>query len=82
MKSLLEVLSLSEEKITFVPDRPGHDFRYAINIQKLLKLGWKPKKDIKKDLKDTVNWYIDNSTWWSDSYKEIIEKRKKRFNLY
>ena len=48
MKSLLEVLSLSEEKITFVPDRPGHDFRYAINIQKLLKLGWKPKKDIKR----------------------------------
>ncbi len=82
MKSLLEVLSLSEEKMIFVPDRPGHDFRYAINIQKLLKLGWKPKKDIKKDLKDTVNWYIDNSEWWSESYKEIIEKRKKRLNLY
>lgn len=81
MKSLIEIMSIEEEKIIFVPDRPGHDFRYAINIEKLKGLGWRPKKDIKQDLNETVNWYISNQDWWSKSYKDIIEKRKKRLGL-
>lgn len=82
MKSLIKIMSLNEEKISFVPDRPGHDFRYAINFEKLKKLGWTPKKDINKDLEDTVNWYIENKNWWSESYKDILEKRKKRLKLH
>ena len=81
MKSLIEAMSIKEEKIIFVPDRPGHDFRYAINIEKLKGLGWRPKKDIQKDLNETVNWYINNQDWWSKSYKDIVEKRKKRLGL-
>jgi len=81
MKSLIEIMSIEEEKIIFVPDRPGHDFRYAINIEKLKGLGWRPKKDIKQDLNETVNWYINNQDWWSKSYKDIVEKRKKRLGL-
>lgn len=81
MKSLIKIMSIEEEKIIFVPDRPGHDFRYAINIEKLKGLGWRPKKDIKQDLNETVNWYISNQDWWSKSYKDIIEKRKKRLGL-
>ena len=81
MKSLIEIMSMEEEKIIFVPDRPGHDFRYAINIEKLKGLGWRPKKDIKQDLNETVNWYINNQDWWSKSYKDIVEKRKKRLGL-
>lgn len=48
MKSLIEIMSIEEEKIIFVPDRPGHDFRYAINIEKLKGLGWRPKKILNK----------------------------------
>ena len=77
MKSLIEIMSMEEEKIIFVPDRPGHDFRYAINIEKLKGLGWRPKKDIKQDLNETVNCFINNQDWWSKSYKDIVEKKKR-----
>ena len=81
MKLLIETLSLNEERIEYVKDRPGHDFRYAINIDKLLGLGWKPKKDINNELEATVKWYVDNKEWWLTSYQEIITKRKKRFGF-
>lgn len=50
--------------ITFVTDRPGHDFRYAINCSKLSsELGWKPTHTFEEGLKDTVKWYLDNAEW-------------------
>jgi dTDP-glucose 4,6-dehydratase len=52
------------ELITFVTDRPGHDFRYAINCSKLSsELGWKPTHTFEEGLKDTVKWYLDNAEW-------------------
>ena len=44
--------------ITFVKDRPGHDFRYAVNSRKLKKLGWKMENNFEKELKETVIWYL------------------------
>jgi len=59
-----------KELITFVKDRPGHDFRYSLNIKKIRKdLGWKPKKDIHNGLRETVKWYIENEEWWSKLLK-------------
>jgi dTDP-glucose 4,6-dehydratase len=53
------------ELITFVPDRPGHDFRYAIDFSKLTsELGWKPTHSFESGLLLTVRWYIDNRAWW------------------
>jgi dTDP-glucose 4,6-dehydratase len=53
------------ELITFVPDRPGHDFRYAINFGKLkAELGWSPKYSFETGLFATVQWYLDNRAWW------------------
>lgn len=50
--------------ITFVADRPGHDFRYAIDSQKIKnELGWTPSTDLKEGLQNTVNWYCDNFDW-------------------
>jgi dTDP-glucose 4,6-dehydratase len=52
--------------ITFVEDRPGHDTRYAIDASKIYKeLGWKPQETFESGLKKTVEWYINNKTWWS-----------------
>ncbi len=49
---------------TFVPDRPGHDRRYAIDSSKFRKeTGWKPEKTFEKALEKTVQWYIDNKEW-------------------
>jgi dTDP-glucose 4,6-dehydratase len=51
--------------ITFVNDRPGHDFRYAIDFSKIKKeLGWKPSHDYHAGLRETVRWYIDHAAWW------------------
>jgi dTDP-glucose 4,6-dehydratase len=53
------------ELITFVPDRPGHDFRYAIDFSKLkAELGWSPKHSFETGLLATVQWYLDNPAWW------------------
>jgi dTDP-glucose 4,6-dehydratase len=51
--------------IAFVPDRPGHDFRYAMDFSKLKKeLGWSPKHNFKEGLLLTVKWYVENRDWW------------------
>ncbi len=50
--------------INFVADRPGHDFRYAVNSQKIKReLGWVPFTELKDGLRKTVNWYCDNFEW-------------------
>jgi len=52
------------DKITFVTDRPGHDFRYAIDASKLeAELGWKPRMPLEAGLEDTVRWYVENRDW-------------------
>jgi dTDP-glucose 4,6-dehydratase len=52
------------EKIEFVKDRPGHDFRYAIDASKLRdELGWTPKRALEEGLEDTVRWYVENWAW-------------------
>ncbi len=60
--------------ISFVDDRPGHDFRYAIDSSKLKReLGWSAKTSLTDGLRQTVAWYIDNKSWWetilADNYR-------------
>ena len=58
--------------ITLVPDRPGHDQRYAIDSAKLRRqLGWAPQHDFDSGIRRTVQWYLDNEWWW----RPIREKK-------
>ncbi|MDL2306937.1 dTDP-glucose 4,6-dehydratase [Desulfovibrio sp. OttesenSCG-928-C06] len=56
-----------KQLINFVKDRPGHDFRYAINCAKIEKeLDWTPKYDFRSGLAETVRWYLDNTDWLAE----------------
>ena len=51
--------------ITFVKDRPGHDARYAIDPARIRdELGWRPSVTVEEGLEKTVQWYLDNGSWW------------------
>lgn len=54
-----------DQLITYVSDRPGHDFRYAIDSSKIRnELGWAPTRTFEEGLTETVDWYLDNEAWW------------------
>ena len=54
-----------EKLIEFVTDRPGHDFRYAMDISKIkTELGWSPAETFATGIEKTVQWYLDNPDWW------------------
>ncbi|TCK04461.1 dTDP-glucose 4,6-dehydratase [Phorcysia thermohydrogeniphila] len=64
VKSILKLLGKSEDLITFVKDRPGHDYRYSLNSEKIEKeLGWKAKVKFEEGIERTVKWYLDNLNW-------------------
>jgi dTDP-glucose 4,6-dehydratase len=53
------------DQITFVADRPGHDARYAIDPSRIRnELGWRPSVTVEEGLEKTVQWYLDNESWW------------------
>ena len=53
--------------ITFVKDRPGHDYRYAIDSTKIQnELGWKPIETFKTGIRKTIKWYLENENWWRE----------------
>ena len=59
-----ENLKSYKELLNFVEDRPGHDFRYAIDYSKLKnELSWQPKESFKSSLRKTVDWYLKNLDW-------------------
>ena len=65
VENILELLNKSKDLIEYVDDRPGHDKRYSIDASKIQKeINWKPKYDFKESLKDTVEWYEKNYSWW------------------
>ena len=77
---ILEKLNKPETLITFVKDRPGHDRRYAISMDKIEKeLGWKPTFSFEVGIEKTINWYQENSWWWqkikSGEYRKYYERR-------
>ncbi len=74
-KKLLKIFGKDDSYISFVPDRPGHDRRYAVDWSRIKKeLGWKPKFDFDIWLLKTVVWYKENEWWWRP-----LKKKAERF---
>lgn len=79
VKTVLKILGKSEDLITFVKDRPGHDMRYAIDPTKIKnELGWYPETSFDEGIEKTVQWYLSNKKWWenivSGEYVKYYEK--------
>jgi dTDP-glucose 4,6-dehydratase len=65
VKMILKKLNKPESLISFVPDRLGHDRRYAIDSSFAEReLKWKPHRKFEEGLDETIQWYIDNQAWW------------------
>ncbi len=63
-KLILKELDKPESLIEFVEDRPGHDRRYSLDCTKIHELGWRPRHDFTDAMSETINWYVENETWW------------------
>lgn len=68
--ALLKEMGFGQEKINPVADRPGHDFRYSLDISKLKSLGFSPKWTFEQGLRETVRWYKENQNWWTPLKKD------------
>ncbi len=79
VKAVLDLMGEGVEKIEYVPDRPGHDYRYAVGSEKIRnELGWSPEVGFKEGLERVVRWYRENEWWWRP-LKERLEKESKGF---
>ncbi len=79
VRTVLSLMQKDEKEIEFVPDRPGHDYRYSVNYSKISRqLGWAPQVDFNRGIEITVRWYRENQWWWRP-LKERLKKESKGF---
>jgi dTDP-glucose 4,6-dehydratase (EC 4.2.1.46) len=64
VQAILQLLGKPQELIRPVPDRPGHDRRYAMESQRVAALGWRAEVPFAEGLQRTVRWYIEHRPWW------------------
>ncbi len=82
IKLILNYLNKSEDLIEYVKDRPGHDRRYAIDSSKIeTELGWKPEYKFEEAIEKTIDWYLQNRSWWeriiSGEYQDYYKLQYK-----
>jgi dTDP-glucose 4,6-dehydratase len=77
-RAILDLLGKPRSLIRHVTDRPGHDRRYSLNVDKIQSLGWKSRHTFEEAIGKTVRWYVDNEWWWrkikSGEYLEYYKR--------
>lgn len=63
-EAVLEIMGKPRSLIEFVADRPGHDYRYALDVSRITELGWEPQVTFAEGLERTVRWYEKHQDWW------------------
>jgi dTDP-glucose 4,6-dehydratase len=76
-EKIVDTLGKPRGLIKFVPDRLGHDFRYALDCRKIRELGWKPEAEFDRALVSTVRWYESHKEWW-----KIIKEKGLDFKAF
>ena len=73
VKRILDIMGKSEDLIEFVEDRPGHDYRYSMNSNKISKeIGWKSKTSFDESIQKTVDWYLNHEEIWKDLTPSVL----------
>lgn len=79
VQTIIRMLGKSDDLIKFVPDRLGHDKRYAIDPSKMEQFGWKPTYTFETGIAQTIQWYLNNKDWWEPiigrEYQHYFEKQ-------
>ncbi|MHB1002042.1 MAG: dTDP-glucose 4,6-dehydratase [Armatimonadota bacterium] len=78
---VLQILEKPGDLVSYVTDRPGHDYRYSVDPAKAESLGWVRKWSFDDGIEQTICWYMDNEPWWR-SVKEKLEFRKHESTWY
>lgn len=84
-KTILAIMGKDDSWLTYVPDRPGHDRRYAVDWSYISQeLGWQPKLSFKEGMQKTITWYLENESWWrplkteaEKFYQKLQQRRAK-----
>lgn len=80
VKKILDILDKPEDLIEFVKDRPGHDYRYSLNFDKINnELNWQAEVKFEQGIRKTVSWYLDNMIWIDQKMQTIQEYWKKAY---
>jgi dTDP-glucose 4,6-dehydratase len=76
--AILDLLGKPHSLIRHVTDRPGHDRRYSLDVQKIRSLGWESRHAFDEAIARTVRWYVENEWWWrkikSGEYKTYYKR--------
>ena len=82
VERIIELTGAERSQIEHVTDRPGHDRRYSLSSEKVRALGWEPRVRFSDGLRETVEWYRGNPSWWepirSGEYREYYERQYGR----
>jgi dTDP-glucose 4,6-dehydratase len=80
IKTTLRILNVDESLITYVKDRPGHDQRYSLSINKIKKdLGWQPQISFRNGIKKTIAWYMKNKPWLKNTQSGVYRSFYKKY---
>ena len=80
VKAILSLMNKPESLIEFVKDRPGHDFRYLLSVEKIKReLGWEPEITFEIGMKNTVEWYLDNLDWMKTKLSDLKSYWEKAY---
>jgi dTDP-glucose 4,6-dehydratase len=76
-REILRILGKPESLVQAAADRKGHDFRYALDWEKIRALGWRPQVAFEEGLRKTVEWYLGHDSWW----RKLVEKQAFQSHL-
>ncbi|MCS7176541.1 MAG: dTDP-glucose 4,6-dehydratase [Candidatus Kapabacteria bacterium] len=81
VEKVLELLGKPRTLIRSISDRPGHDRRYALQVETMRQLGWRARVGLEEGLRRTVEWYIHHRTWWEPLWNgEYAEYRRQWYD--